>query len=140
MNRDDDLRTAAPTFHAMRGHDMWTLAAWWGDRTRWPLPRPGFTDVNQDVRELSVMSALGQCLRDQVPSQIHRALLHGACVGEVCEATGLNSAGVMVTWTEWAIGQRDLYRETGPGPWAMGIPPADYEHVMSAITGRPTAP
>jgi len=68
---------------------------------------------------------------------MHRALLNSADVQEVANATGLNSAGVLVEWTQWALQQRELYEQTPPGDGSVGLGLDEYECVRATIHGAP---
>ena len=70
-------------------------------------------------------------------AQCHYALLNGADVHQVANATGLNSAGVLVEWTQWALQQRELYEQTSPGDASLGISVDEYERVRETIHGAP---
>lgn len=81
------------------------------------------------------MTALVSRLREQIPATMHRALLNGVDVEEVAEAAGINTAGVIVEWTQWAVEQRYLYESTPPGMEHLGISATEYERARNAIHG-----
>lgn len=122
-----------PTFDAMCKRSPFELAKRWADRTHWPVDQGS----QSAVEELAVMSALGQWLRQWVPGTMHRALLNGADVEQVANATGFNSAGVLVEWTRWALQQRELYEQTPPGERRVGLTLDEYERVRETIHGAP---
>lgn len=122
-----------PTFEAMCEHSPFELAERWADRTHRPVDQ----DTHSVVEELAVMSALGQWLRQRVPGTMHRALLSGVDVEQVANATGLNSADVLVEWTRWALQQRELYEQKPPGDRSIGLSLDEYERVREAIHGTP---
>ena len=60
---------------------------------------------------------------------IHQALLAGAGVPQIAQATGLSRGQITARWTAWADGQVRLCEWTG-----MGIAAEEYRRAAAAIT------
>ena len=86
----------------------YTLAAWWSDRTLWPMP--GEEDASDELAELACMSALARWLSRWRPIPIHRAVLAGAEPEAIAAAFGGSIAEAFGCWHEWATEQRDYGR------------------------------
>jgi hypothetical protein len=60
---------------------------------------------------------------------IHRALLAGATVPQIAQATGLSRGQVAARWAAWAGGQVRLGERAG-----AGMAPQEYQRAAAAIT------
>jgi hypothetical protein len=60
---------------------------------------------------------------------IHRALLAGALVPQIAQATGLSRGQIAARWAAWAGGQVRLRERTG-----AGMAPEEYQRAAAAIT------
>jgi hypothetical protein len=60
---------------------------------------------------------------------IHRALLAGAAVGQIAQATGLSRSQVAARWAAWADGQVRLRERTGTGMAAE-----EYQRAAAAVS------
>jgi hypothetical protein len=60
---------------------------------------------------------------------IHRALLAGAGVPQIAQATGLSPSQVAARWAAWASGQVRLGEQAG-----AGMAPEEYRRAAAAIT------
>lgn len=88
------------------------LARLWGDPLTWPALDRTAAD---ELSELAVMSALRAWLQRWQPIHIHRALLAGAEVAEVCAAMDAPPEEVAEVWRRWVDGQRRLVIGGRPG-------------------------
>lgn len=60
---------------------------------------------------------------------IHRALLAGAGVPQIAQATGLSRSQIAARWAAWAGGQVRLRERTG-----VGMAAEEYQHAAAAIS------
>ena len=80
-------------------------------------------------------AALETAIADRAAVQavisIHRALLAGAPVTQVTEATGLTADQVAARWAAWADGQVRLHDRMG-----IGMSPEEYGRAVAILAGR----
>lgn len=117
----------------LRACSAYSLAELLADRARWPIQEEA-PQASPAVRELAVMCALREHLQQRQPLQMHLALRAGASVQHVCAATDLTKTGLWVEWTQWALGQRDIY-ERSPVNQA-GLSHTEYEEVNEILRPR----
>jgi hypothetical protein len=81
------------------------------------------------LRAMALESTIAEQMRVRVTVSIHQALAAGACLSEVAEATGLDTAQVARRWSAWAQGQRQLWADTG----RFGLDEDVYARVMAVV-------
>ena len=93
------------TFRAAEDLGPFELAQLWCDRTAWPIDK---RTQNDELAELSVMSALAGWLQLWQPMAIHGAILAGASAEAVAGALGDTVEAAFIRWHEWALRRRDF--------------------------------
>lgn len=102
MNDTQLLRT----FEQARSANPYTLARRWSDSAG-----TSPTDRDGQLDEVATMAALSWWMTHWLPISVHRALMAGASIEEVAEASGMQFAQVTNAWRTWADGQRSLQSE-----------------------------
>jgi hypothetical protein len=108
----------------------YTLAEYWADRRRWPVP--GRQTPADALHELAVMATLADWLRRWLPINIHAALLGGAGVDAVAAAAGVAPREVRSLWEPWADGQVELWHTSNPHR-RIGLDPAERDQVRALL-------
>jgi hypothetical protein len=75
---------------------------------------------------------IGQRMAVRAAISIHRALLAGAPVARIAQATGLSAGQIAERWAAWAEGQVRLRQRIG-----VGMAREEYERAAAAMTAGP---
>ncbi len=81
------------------------------------------------LRQAALEAVIGRRIAAHAVISIHRALLAGAAVPQIAQATGLSRSQVAARWAAWAGGQVRLRERTG-----TGMAPEEYQRAAAAIT------
>jgi hypothetical protein len=82
------------------------------------------------LRRAALEAAIERRIAVHAVISIHRALLAGAPVSQIAQATGLPRSQIAARWAEWADGQVRLGERT-----SLGMAPEDYQRAATALTG-----
>ena len=103
----------------------------------------GADDAGYWLRQAVLESVIAQRMAVRAVFSIHRALLAGATLAQVADASGMTCAEAAERWRSWADGQRQL-RQQVPG---LGLSEAEYLRAAAVIgdgaglaPGRVTCP
>lgn len=89
----------------------------------------GADDAGYWLRQAALESVIAQRMAGRAVLSIHRALLAGATLAQVADASGMTCAETAERWRSWADGQRQL-RQQVPG---LGLSEADYLRAAAVI-------
>jgi hypothetical protein len=81
------------------------------------------------LRQAALEAVIERRIAAHAVISIHRALLAGAAVPQIAQATGLSPGQVAARWAAWACGQVRLRERTG-----TGMAPEEYQRAAAAIT------
>jgi len=81
------------------------------------------------LRQAALEAVIERRIAVHAVISIHRALLAGAAVPQITQATGLSLGQVAARWAAWADGQVRLRERTG-----TGMAPEEYQRAAAAIT------
>lgn len=86
------------------------------------------------LRQAALESVIAERMAACAAVSVHRALLAGATLAQVADATGVTSAEAAARWRSWADGQRRLGQQV-PG---LGLSEGEYRRA-AATAGRGAA-
>ena len=81
------------------------------------------------LRQAALEAMIGRRIAVHAVISIHRALLAGAGMPQIAQATGLSRSQVAARWAAWAGGQVRLRERTG-----TGMAPEEYQRAAAVIT------
>jgi hypothetical protein len=81
------------------------------------------------LRQAALAAVIERRIAVYAVISIHRALLAGAGVAQIAQATGLSRGQVAARWAAWADGQVRLRERTG-----VGMAAEEYRRAAAAIT------
>jgi hypothetical protein len=81
------------------------------------------------LRQAALEAVIERRIAVHAVISIHRALLAGAAVPQIAQATGLSRSQVAARWAAWAGGQVRLREQTG-----VGMAGEEYQRAAAAIT------
>jgi hypothetical protein len=90
----------------------------------------GGGDAAFHLRRAALEAVIERRMAVHAVISIHRALLAGAPVTQIAQATGLSRGQIAARWAAWAGGQVRLGERTG-----LGMARQEYERAAAAITG-----
>jgi hypothetical protein len=82
------------------------------------------------LRQAALEAMIGRRIAVHAVISIHRALLAGALVPQIAQATGLSRSQVAARWAAWADGQVRLREQIG-----TGMAREEYERAAAVVTG-----
>jgi hypothetical protein len=80
------------------------------------------------LRQVALEAMIERRIAVHAVISIHRALLAGAPVPQITQATGLSRGQIAARWAAWADGQVRLRERTG-----TGMAPEEYQRAAAAI-------